>query len=188
MPSVVPESVLVGTEGDPSPADLYALYREERGPLLWYLRSQGVEEHEAEDAIQAAFVRLLLAKTEVREPRWWLRTVALNEYRRSSPRIPSSRRRAVVVPVSPADLSSQCAATPFSDPAELTEPGLWAHDAIASLPDRQRRVMAAHIEGRTNQQIADDLGVSNASVRQSLRRARRALSERLRTDADDERG
>jgi DNA-directed RNA polymerase specialized sigma24 family protein len=88
----------------------------------------------------------------------------------------------------PADLSSQCAATPFSDPAELTEPGLWAHDAIASLPDRQRRVMAAHIEGRTNQQIADDLGVSNASVRQSLRRARRALSKRLRPDADDERG
>src|SRR5688500_4273390 len=96
-------------EGEP-PGDLYALDRAEQAPLLWYLRAHGVAPDEAEDAVQAAFVRLLRATGEVREPRAWLRVVALNEYRRSSPGVPGSRRRAVVVPMPPADLPDTSAA------------------------------------------------------------------------------
>lgn len=153
-------------------------YEAERGALLWYLRSQGVPAHEAEDAVQAAFVRLLQASEDIREPRWWLRKVALNEYRRTSPAVRGSRRPTVVVPVPPAELPDPGEA---ADPAELTEQAVWAHDAIAGLPDKQRRVMADHVDGRSHQQIADDTGMSNAAVRQNLQRARRALRRTLRT-------
>ena len=157
----------------------YELYEAERGPLMWYLRAQGVGEHEAEDAIQAAFVRLLQAKVTIREPRAWLRTVALNEYRRSSPGVPGARRPTVVVPMSPADLPDDPTPVTAVDPAELREQAHWAHAAIAALPDKQRHVMARHYDGRSIQQIADDLGMSSATVRQNLHRARRALSRRL---------
>ncbi len=171
----------IDREGDP-PDGLYALYRAERGALLWYLRAHGVAEHEAEDAVQAAFVRLLRATEEVREPRAWLRVVALNEYRRSSPGVPGSRRRAVVVPMSPRELPDSSLA---DDPVELSGQALWAADAIAGLPDKQRAVMARHVDGRSHQQIADELGVSNATVRQNLRRGRRALGRQLRDNTDD---
>ncbi len=146
----------IDRQGDP-PGALYALYRAERGPLLWYLRARGVAADEAEDAVQAAFVRLLRATGEVREPRAWLRVVALNEYRRSSPGVPGSRRRAVVVPVPPADL-----------------------------PDKQRAVMARHLDGQSRQQIADELGTSNATVRQNLRRGRQALGRLLDQERTDD--
>lgn len=150
MGSVMPRSERVESEdGPPAPparrenggdrADLNALYRAERGALMWYLRSQGVGEHEAEDTVQAAFVRLLLAREQIRDPRWWLRTVALNEYRRSCPSVPNSRRRTVVVPVSPAELPDGQATAASSDPAELSGQARWALDAIASRRAHGRR-------------------------------------------------
>jgi len=173
----------IDQEADP-PDELYELYRAERGPLLWYLRAHGVAAHEAEDAVQAAFVRLLRATQEVREPRAWLRVVALNEHRRSSPGVPGSRRRAVVVPMSPTDLPD--AVPEGHDPVELSGQALWAADAVAALPDKQRAVMARHLDGQSHQQIADELGTSNATVRQNLRRGRRALGRRLEQENTDD--
>jgi RNA polymerase sigma factor (sigma-70 family) len=173
----------IDREGDP-PGALYALYRAERGPLLWYLRARGVAADEAEDAVQAAFVRLLRATGEVREPRAWLRVVALNEYRRSSPGVPGSRRRAVVVPVPPADLPDTAA--PGHDPVELSGQARWAAEAVAALPDKQRAVMARHLDGQSHQQIADELGTSNATVRQNLRRGRKALGRLLDQERTDD--
>lgn len=167
-------------------ADLYALYQAERGPLTWFLRSHGVGEHEAEDAVQAAFVRLIRASETIRDPRRWLRTVALNEYRRSSPSVPGTRRRAVVVPVSPADLPDLDDGESAAAPTELSEQARWAHEAIAALPEKQRQVMARHYDGWPTAHIAEDLGMSHATVRQSLHRARRALSKRFRTTSEDD--
>lgn len=168
----------VGSVGEPSA--LYALYRAERGPLTWFLRSQGVAEHEAEDAVQAAFVRLLQSRLPIREPRAWLRTVALNEHRRSSPAVGGSRTAAVVVPVPPADLPGR------RDPTDLGERAAqadWALRAISGLPERQRQVMARHYDGQPIRQIGADLGLTEAAVRQNLHRARRALAQAIGTES-----
>lgn len=151
---------------------------------MWFLRAQGVGQHEAEDAVQAAFVRLLQSTEEIRRPRAWLRTVALNEHRRSSPGVPGSRRRAVVVPLAPADLAERNAGV-APDPADLSDDATWAADAIARLPGRQRQVMARHVEGWSTSQIADELGMSHAGVRQHVHRARRALRRLRRTTDSD---
>jgi hypothetical protein len=48
MRPVAQEKERTGSGDRPGP---YELYEAERGPLMWYLRAQGVGEHEAEDAI-----------------------------------------------------------------------------------------------------------------------------------------
>jgi DNA-directed RNA polymerase specialized sigma24 family protein len=94
MRPVTQEEERTGSGVRPGP---YELYEAERGPLMWYLRAQGVGEHEAEDAIQAAFVRLLQAKVAIREPRAWLRTVTCpgppSSWRSSAPSCPRDSLR-----------------------------------------------------------------------------------------------
>jgi RNA polymerase sigma factor (sigma-70 family) len=176
MRSVVRMEMRESTQNGVDRRDLYELYRAERAGLLWFLRAQGIPEHEADDAVQAAFLQLLRSSVPVREPRRWLRTVAFNHYRRSNPAVPGSRRRVVEVPFEPRAL-------PDGATADAVEP-TWAHDTIARLPEKQRWVMARHVEGRSHQEIADELGMTNASVRQNLRRARRTLGKRLQITDD----
>jgi RNA polymerase sigma factor (sigma-70 family) len=47
---------------------------------------------------------------------------------------------------------------------------------LGSLPERQRRALVLReLEGRSYEEIADSLGVSGASVRQLLNRARHTM-------------
>lgn len=89
----------------------------------------------------------------------------------------------MVVPMAPSDLADrEAGAAP--DPADVSDDATWAADAIARLPGRQRQVMARHVEGRSTSQIADELAMSHAGVRQHIHRARRALRQQLRSTTD----
>ena len=102
-------------------------------------------EHEVEDAVQAAFVRLLQSRVPIREPRAWLRTVALNEYRPSSPAVGGSRAAAVVVPVPPVPPAGLPGRGDPTDLGERAAQADWALRAIAGLPERPRQVMAQYL-------------------------------------------
>ena len=56
-----------------------AVYRAERSKLIRYLMSMGVGQHQADDAVQAAFARAYGCWDQIRAPRAWLYKVALRE-------------------------------------------------------------------------------------------------------------
>lgn len=55
-------------------------------------------------------------------------------------------------------------------------------DAVASLPSRQRRVLALRLEGFSSKQIADDLGCGIDNVDFHTRNAKKSLREILAGD------
>jgi len=63
-----------------------AVYRSERSKLVRYLISMGAGQHQADDAVQAAFARAYDRWDTIRQPRAWLYKVALRESYRANPR------------------------------------------------------------------------------------------------------
>jgi RNA polymerase sigma factor (sigma-70 family) len=162
-----------------------ALYVEQRSALLWYLRSHGATEAEAADAVQDAFAAALRAADDMRDPlAWpsWLRTVALRCYLRSRPRARSQDR----------DEPGHDLVIPVADVPDLAEPADAAESRrqeelvlamLAGLPSQQRRVFTLHYEGWSSTEIADQLGMDKAAVRQNIARARSALRELIDQEA-----
>jgi RNA polymerase sigma factor (sigma-70 family) len=162
--------------------DFDALYRAERSVLEFYIMACGGNHDEASDAVQAAFVLLLQARKPIQEPRSWLRKVALNEFRRSCPRIRSRRRRVTEAPTAPDELPDREEVPSAADVAEGNERRRLATEMIASLPRKQRDVMALHYDGLLPGEIADLLGLGAAAVRQSFHRARKTLRKEYGID------
>lgn len=159
--------------------DFDALYQAERSALEIYVLACGATPQEACDAVHAAFVHLLERWESVREPRPWLRRVAVNEFRRASRRFRSGRRRSYETPTAPGDFTHSETVRSAAEVAELTEQERDVVTAIAGLPERQRRVMAYYFDGWGYEQIATQLDMKPAAVRQNLHRARKALEKRL---------
>ncbi len=157
-----------------------ALYRQHRSALVWYLRCQGASQAEAADAVQDAFACALRATDQVRDRRaWpaWLRKVAFRCYLRSLARRDGLPLLTVAeVPDLPA------VGDPAAD-AELREQEEFVLSGLAMLPPRQRLVFTLHYEGWSAGQIAADLGMDNAAVRQNIARARAALRNWIMQDS-----
>jgi RNA polymerase sigma factor (sigma-70 family) len=169
----------------PEDGDAFAaLYREQRSALVWYLRSHGASEAEAADAVQDAFAAALRAADQMRDQQaWpsWLRTVALRCYLRSQP------RRSGASPDEPDSAGLLLADIPDTaggfDPAESRAQQELVLALLASLPPQQRRVFTLHYEGWSSAEIADQLGIDKAAVRQNIARARSALRELIDQEA-----
>ncbi len=162
-----------------------ALYRQHRSALVWYLRCHGAGHAEAADAVQDAFACALRAASQVRDHHaWpaWLRTVAFRCYVRSLARRGGPGHDAVSV-VTVAEVPDQPAAGEPAADAELREQEEFVLSRLASLPPQQRRVFALHYEGWTAPEIATELGMDNAAVRQNIARARAALRNLIMQDA-----
>jgi RNA polymerase sigma factor (sigma-70 family) len=137
----------------------------------------------AEDAAQEAFVdawSLAVAEplgrwSDVSDPRAWIRTVALNKHRRP----PGPRRRPVIVPVS--DL-------PETPQPDLTHESLFVLEALHSLDEQTRAVMAFHLDGFPGPAIAAQLGITDQQARDLLKKARKILASKLAGTRDQERG
>jgi RNA polymerase sigma factor (sigma-70 family) len=149
-----------------------ALYRQQRSALVWYLRCHGAGQAEAADAVQDAFACALIAADEIRDPRaWpaWLRTVARRCYLRAL-----ARRGATGDVLTMADVPD------VAGPAALDSPDLRRQEELvlsllSGLPPQQRRVFALCYEGWSTAEIAVQLGMDQAAVRQNIARARAAL-------------
>jgi RNA polymerase sigma factor (sigma-70 family) len=63
----------------------------------------------------------------------------------------------------------------------------WTSTALAALPRRQRQIaVLRYFLQMDTRQVADALGVSEGTVKNSLSKARTALAARLRVDEQEE--
>lgn len=162
-----------------------ALYRQHRSALVWYLRCHGASHAEAADAVQDAFAHALRAAGEVRDHRaWpaWLRTVAFRCYVRSLAQRGGPGRDGVSV-LTVAEVPDLAAAGEPAADAEHREQEAYVLSRLALLPPQQRRVFALHYEGWTAAEIAAELDMDNAAVRQNIARARAALRNWIMQDS-----
>lgn len=148
------------------------LARRHRRALARYCTRIGVPEHRIDDILQQSLTKAWLSLSgglEVREPRAWLYRIVHNASINS---IRSARRHA----------HDPLESLPLAlVPSTGEEPGLAlrARDAlghVAALPEMQREaIVMTAIEGRSHEEAAGLLGVSDGAVRGLVHRARTTL-------------
>jgi RNA polymerase sigma factor (sigma-70 family) len=155
--------------GDGHPAAFAALVGRHRTALI-QAAARIAGPQQAEDVVQEALLRAwttLRSGTSVQHTRGWLHQIVRNT---ACNHIARERPATVQLPVELADPQRRGAAL-----SEL----LLARDLlaqIATLPERQRiALVETELGGRSRHQIAADLGLSDAAVRQLVHRARRAV-------------
>ena len=149
--------------------DIERLYRES-APQLW--RSiygfAGGRRHLAEDAVAEAFARAIERRNEIRDPLAWIYRTA---FRIASRELQQERRGP---PPSPDPV-------PGMDPADVQD----VLSALWTLSPNQRAAVVLHDqEGFTAPEVGRLIGISAATVRVHLFRARRRLREVLGGEED----
>ena len=155
------------------------LYRAEMPRLVRYLiKCFGDSDmHDAADAAHNAFVELLANGDTVRNPSAWLRKVAFRQMLRQNASAGY-----------PLDMLRQEPTTvPASARLELREETQTVLDRLHQLPLAQRQVLALIYDGFLYQEIAGIMGMNEAAVRKNAERARRRMSELLRTELEEAR-
>ena len=144
-----------------------------RRPLLSYCRRLGLSESRSEDVLQQALLKAwiaLQAGTEVRGLRPWLYRIvhntALNAIRRSPEALGTVGEETgglEGIVVAESQLEQSMAARE-------------ALSSVAALPAMQRdAIVLSALDGRSHEEVASVLGVSNGAVRGLLYRARATL-------------
>ena len=157
---------------DDAPVVVGDLYARHAAALHGFCLARLRNRHDAEEAVQATYLRALRAlQTGIRpySERAWLLTIARNVCVSQATR--AHRRREIAL--EPAAFTGEAAEAP---PTELgTDPDLLA--ALEALPDGQRRAFVLRaVDGLTYDEIATELGVSQAAVESWIFRARRKLA------------
>jgi RNA polymerase sigma factor (sigma-70 family) len=156
----------------PDPATFEALVRR-HGPMVYRVCRRVLRhEQDAEDAFQATFLLLARNLRSIRNPAAvasWLHGVAVRTSRRS--RAGAAARHRV-----------ERQATPTSPPDDRPWGELRAvlDEELARLPERWRLpLVLCHLEGRTQDEAARQLGWPRITLRRRLDEARAALGRRL---------
>jgi RNA polymerase sigma factor (sigma-70 family) len=163
------DSRLVALARDGHERAFEAIVERYRRPLLRTCR-RVLPEARAEDAVQQALLRAwhaLERGDEVRELRPWLHRIAhhasLNQLRQSGYDFEELRESVRIADATEDELERRAV-------VRQTLQG------IASLPPRQREaLLAIAVEGRGQEEVAHELGLSEGAVRQLVHRARSAL-------------
>ena len=121
---------------DAPQADFALFYQAEKPRLMRYLIMFGADSHDAEDAVQYAFVQLLHQWETVRTPEAWLRKVAS----RKALQMQARNER----PLEPG--YDEPGGQPTSERIELTEEAETVLAALSRLPITQRKVAALHYD------------------------------------------
>lgn len=170
-----------------------ALWRRFRGRLLAYLRTRVPTEADADDVLQEIFLRIHETTSRPHdgaEPGPWLygiaRRAVADFYRSRSRRLPASSLDAL-----PPGSDAHRAAAAYEAPPENLSPYLGEHDVheevlswlvplIDALPEAYRvPLRMADVEERSQQQIADALGLSLSGAKSRVQRGRAQLGELL---------
>nr|WP_256970719.1 SigE family RNA polymerase sigma factor [Cellulomonas iranensis] len=131
--------------------------------------------HQADELVQQALVRTYLAwdRAREREPLAYARRVLANQ------RVSTWRRRRREVLLGPAGMPE----TPVSGAQDAHADRDQLVRALALLTPRQRRVVVLrHLEGLSEKEVADDLGVSVGTVKSTASRALVTLRGALQDD------
>jgi RNA polymerase sigma factor (sigma-70 family) len=150
--------------------DFADFYRRSYPRLVTFLRYHGAGWADAAELAQHAMAAAFRSWPTIRTPKAWVRTVAARAF---------ARRLAEVAEVPTAEVPEPVAALPTVPPAEEWEQQHEILRLVASLPPRQRQVMAWTLDDYTPAEIADILDMAPEAVRQNLRRARTTLARRL---------
>ncbi|MCC2320347.1 SigE family RNA polymerase sigma factor [Cellulomonas xiejunii] len=136
--------------------------------------------HQADELVQQAMVRTYLAwdRAREREPLAYARRVLANQ------RVSTWRRRRREVLLATSELPERGR----DDGQQLHADRDQLVRALALLTARQRRVVVLrHLEGLTEKEVADDLGISVGTVKstasRALARLREAMGDHDRDDA-----
>jgi RNA polymerase sigma-70 factor, ECF subfamily len=138
--------------------------------------------HDAEDAAQEAFVRVLRYSArlgEVDNPKTWLARIAWRVAVERSRRSKSRREIPLDDPEKPlAEVASPDAAA--DEVLHGAEIGGALEKLISALPEKLRQpLLLSTLEEMTPREVAGTLGINEASVRSRVFRARQILREKL---------
>ncbi|MEU2026687.1 sigma-70 family RNA polymerase sigma factor [Streptomyces sp. NPDC016469] len=153
-----------------STAQFEAFYKEFTPTLVGFLIRQGARLAIATELTQETMIKVFRKWEEIDNPQAWARRVASRELVRYISRAEADLCEEVPEP-SPL-LSSPDAAAAWEQQQDLLR-------LLADLPPRQRQIMAWKYDGHSPAEIAEELGISSATVRASLLKARRVLAARL---------
>lgn len=163
--------------------ELSSIFRQYRGPIQRYARSLVRDPAEAEEIAQETFLRAHRSLSSLEDPSRlspWLYRIATNlaydRFRRSARRPPpDSLSEAEVAAVEPAEPGPR-----LDRLMEQREMSSCVRQYIDDLPDSYRAVVLLHdLEGLTNPEIARLLGISLATAKIRLHRARVRLRQAL---------
>jgi RNA polymerase sigma factor (sigma-70 family) len=149
--------------------DFSACYARELSSLVWFVMSLGADAHRAADVAQSAFAEAFAVWDRIQHPTAWLRRVAGRLYYRH---LITQETSVENVPDRQGPLSA-------ASVVELHDEARRVLAALADLPPKQRQVMAWTIDGFSPAEIARELDVDPATVRQSLAKARKNLKQQL---------
>jgi RNA polymerase sigma factor (sigma-70 family) len=149
--------------------DFSACYARELSSLVWFVMSLGADAHRAADVAQSAFAEAFVVWDRIQHPTAWLRRVAGRLY----------YRNLVTQETSVEDVPDRQGPLPTASVVELHDEARRVLAALADLPPKQRQVMAWAIDGFSPAEIARELDVDPATVRQSLAKARKNLKQQL---------
>jgi RNA polymerase sigma factor (sigma-70 family) len=154
----------------------FAALLHRHGPMVLSV-CRGVlhDAHDTEDAFQATFLILACRGHQIRKQSSLASFLHGTAYRVAL-RARAKRARRQVLEKETARMRTDHAAT--GDDRSTWEGTL--HEELARLPERYRRLLVlCHLEGRTHEQAARDIGCPPGSVSRHLRRACELLRERL---------
>lgn len=146
-----------------------ACYTRELSSLVWFVMSLGADAHRAADVAQSALAEAFAVWDRIQHPTAWLRRVAGRLY----------YRNLVTGETLVEDVPDQQGSLSAASVVELHDEARRVLAALADLPPKQRQVMAWTIDGFSPAEIARELDVDPATVRQSLAKARRHLKKQL---------
>ena len=151
---------------DPERNDFMRMVDDHGSALLAMLRRLCGNVHDAEDVFQETAVRVWRAfanRPFLRSPRAWLMTIAYRAF------VDQSGRRSRAKPLD--EVVDTRHAAPESQ-AERSDESRRLHEAIATLPDDLRQVLALHYTGGlTLRQTATALDIAEGTVKSRLNAA-----------------
>jgi RNA polymerase sigma factor (sigma-70 family) len=153
------------------PPNFSNFYKAELPRVLRFLYRQGASWDESWDAAQTAFLEAMPRWAMIASPRAWIRTTAWRAHIAQRKRSDEDLRRA-------ASTIEWLPRPQFSDLGIADEDKIVL-EAIASLPPRQRQVMAWHYDGYSHSEIAEILGLKVQNVAANLYQARQRLKQQL---------
>lgn len=167
----------------PHPVDFGEFHVHYRGPYVRWAALHLGSRADAEDTVDEVMLELM-AKwpviTDQPNPPAYAWAVLKN---RTIDAVRARRRRPMVMDIAAFESSALSHAT--VDPISELETSLAIHAAIRQLPERQRDVVVMRFcLGHTTRQTADVLGISEATVRSTVRDARRRLARTLGLDPE----
>lgn len=142
--------------------------------LVKFLLTAGFGFEESQDAAADAMVDAYRRWGRVRNPTAYVRTAAMhsatNQARRDRAGLPRSIKGGWVTPER---------VDPFASVDEHLDAGPRLLALVRCLPDQQRLVLAWHLDGFKNTEIADHIGLAPGTVGSHLRHAKRRLRAEL---------